>query len=82
MRKIQEIDLIKYLLLDEKATHLFKFLVGKINIFDESDNCLDYNNLKIQETIKNSYIDIISDESKDHIDSRLISIFEKYITDA
>ena len=60
MNKLQEIELIKFLLLDENTIYLFNFIKGKLKLFNNKQECYDFKDVyikkkKLQKIYNNIY---------------------------
>ena len=79
MKKMEEIELIKYLLLDDKSIFLFNFLIGKNLLFDKKQESFDFNNPEMQDFLKKSYGNLKDFKNENFIENKIIDLFEKYI---
>ena len=79
IKKMQEIELLKYLLFDENTIYLFNYLVGKINLFDSNQISYDFKNRNLQDLIKTSFIEMKENPKIGYMDKKILNLFENYI---
>ena len=79
VKKMQEIDLLKYLLLEENSIYLFNFITGKTNLFDSNQNSYNYKNKNLQHLIKTSYCEMKENSKISNIDQKLLNLFDNFI---
>ena len=79
MKKMQEVDLLKNILLDEKSIFLFNFLAGKINLFDVNQCSYNFFDKNIQELVKTSHHDMKKTKFNDDISRKILNLFDNYI---
>ena len=78
---MDEIELLKYLLFDEKSIYFFNFLAGKINPFDSIINPYNFEDIDNRNSlIKNYDIKIKTKNNKKNIvEKKIINLFEKFV---
>ena len=79
IKKMQEIDLLKYLLIEEDSMNLFNFLVGKINLFETNNNSYNVKMINLQDSIKRSFIELKENTKISYMDKKILNLFEKFI---
>ena len=79
MRKMQEIDLLKYILLEEKSIYLFDFLTGKVDFSDVQVISNQVTNKIGMELIKNSYEELRNSNHFSKIQFKLVYLYEKVL---
>ena len=55
VKKMEEIDLLKFLLFDEDNIYMFNYLTGKIKLFDEKHDFYNLSQIEIQQSTINGY---------------------------
>ena len=79
MKKMQEIELLKYLLFEESSIYLFNFLAGKIDLFNSDQNSYNFTNLNLQDKTKASYTFMKRNTKIRFIDEKILNMFEIYL---
>ena len=79
IKKMQEIDLLKYLLFDENSIYMFNYLVGKINLFDFNQNSYNFKNKNLQFLIKKSLSDMKENTNMSFMNKKILKLFENFI---
>jgi hypothetical protein len=92
MKKMQEIDIIKYLLLDKDTLHLMNFISkpsvsltkSKIEtkeykkFFNIEENAIELNQENV-DSLKKSYINIITKPKISYLEKRILELFDLQI---
>ena len=79
VRKNHEIDLLKYLLLDENTIYLFNFLTGKVNLFDDKQNKNVFHEREIQELLKQNISNVKNCNPTEIYKKKINTLFEKLL---
>ena len=79
VKKNHEVDLLKYLLLDENTVYLFNFLSGKVNLFDEKQELYDFREVEIQELLKKNIYNVKKCNKDELYKKKMNNLFEKYL---
>ena len=78
-KKMEDIELLKYLLLDKKSIYFFNFLSGKINPFDKIINPYNFEDFHNKNSLINSYDSKIIKPNKNLVEKKIIKLFEKFV---
>ena len=78
-KKIDEIELLKYILFDKKSIYFYNFLVGKINPFDSLKNPYNFEEFDNRDTLIKNY-DLKTTKTKNNfVERKIIKLFEKFV---
>ena len=78
-KKMDEIELLKYLLFDKKSIFFFNFLAGKINPFDSIINPYNFEDFENRNSLIKNY-DIKTNNNKNNfVERKIIKLLEKFV---
>ena len=78
-KKMDEIELLKYLLFDEKSIYFFNFLAGKINPFDSIKNPYNFEDVDNRNFLIKNYDIKIKNNKNNFVEKKIIKLFEKFV---
>ena len=80
-KKMDEIELLKYLLFDEKSIYFFNFLAGKINPFDSITNPYNFKDIDNRNSLIKNYNMKIKSKNikKNFVERKILNLFEKIV---
>ena len=78
-KKMDEIELLKYLLFDKKSIYFFNFLAGKINPFDSIINPYNFEDFDNRNSLIKNYNLKTTQLKNNFVERKIIKLFEKFV---